>query len=173
MMNKEEPSHTPLDYEMPAKREEVLQMHKGYWLLLEFVPIGLLAISLILHETAWPLERFFLILGGVTAGLIYLVYNLYLFFRRIIFLPEFIFSGLGAMVLFVGLLGIWWFDQGGDGGFTVALYAMYGGVLVTGLAILFFALNLFEFGKFTYYRTLITRNLVFVAILYRLLMGGF
>ncbi len=162
-----ESNKKPLDSEEVIRPEEDKRSSQKASLL-ELIPIALIVIGLYLKNQGNPNGSIMLIFGGGLASLIYLFFSWYMFKVEAYQKREVILSILAGLIFPTGILGLvsyyesWPFANG------LINIALIGSGILFVLSLILFIANFRNERASVFYRNLLTRLLVFAALLIRL-----
>ena len=133
---------------------------------LEIIPIALLATGVFLRKVNseyWPMVIF---AGGSLAALIYLFFSWYLFKVNEYRLFEVIVSVLTGLFFSLSFLGLFFRFLSWEGGKTMLMVGMYGGLGLFAICAFMFLFYLSDERASRFYQNILARLLVFTAILF-------
>ncbi|MFT5384421.1 MAG: hypothetical protein ACI8VT_000879 [Saprospiraceae bacterium] len=160
-------SKKPLDFEEVVKpAEERGSSQKGS--LLELIPITLIVIGLYLNNQGKPGASTMLILGGGLASLMYLLFSWYMFKVEEYKKSEIGLSILAGLVFPVGILGLVSYYESWPYATELINAALIGAGILFVISLILFIINFRNERASVFYRNLLTRLLVFGALLARL-----
>lgn len=156
----------PLDYEEKEPSGGRPRSRKGA--LLELIPIGLIVIGLYLRNQGNEYGSQFLILGGVLASLFYLLFSWYMFKVEEYKKGEVGLSMIVGLIFPLGIFGLVCYYENWPYATQLINIALIG---AGGLFVLCLGLFLYNFRDeraSIFYRNILTRLLIFSALLIRL-----
>jgi hypothetical protein len=157
----------PLDFDEVVKPEsESKSPRKGS--LLELIPIALIVIGLYLNNQGKPGASTMMILGGGLASLMYLLFSWYMFKVEEYKKSEIILSILAGMIFPAGILGLVSYYESWPYATELINVALIGAGVLFVISLILFIVNFRNERASIFYRNLLTRLLVFAALLARL-----
>ncbi len=157
----------PLDMEEPDREVAPAEQRK-IWFYLEWMPISLLTIGFLLRQQGHPFWKYVLIVGGMSAVVIYLLFSQVLLHAKKNSWLQRGLSIASGLLLSVGvgsIVGQYFSWEIAEPLLRITLYGGLGLVTVVGLSFLA------QIGKpenARFYRSLLARLLVFIALVYTL-----
>lgn len=162
-----DPSKKPLDFdEVVTPEQETKSSRKGS--LLEFIPISLIIIGLYLKNQGKSGGSEMLIIGGGLASLFYLLFSWYMFKVEEYQKGEIVLSILAGLVFPIGILGLVAYYESWTYATELINAALIGAAVLFVLSLVLFIYNFRDERASVFYRNLLTRLLVFAALLVRL-----
>jgi len=160
----------PLDFEeVVPPGEEAKSKRKGS--LLELIPITLIVIGLYLKNEGKSGGSELLILGGGLASLFYLLFSWYMFkvaeYKR----NEVIVSILVGLIFPLGIIGLVGHYEAWQFAAPLINISLIGSAILFAGSLIFFIVNFKDERASVFYRNVLTRLLVFAALLIRLHPG--
>lgn len=155
----------PLDYEEPENYVDPRSPRlRNLAFYLELIPLILIASGVYLRSINNNLSGILILSGGLIAGIMYLFFSWYLFKVEEYVFVEVLLSVLAGLI-FAGLVfGVLFKIQSWEGAGQLIYFSMTGGLALCGVS---FVLYLFQLGdprSSRFYRKLLSRLLIFVAI---------
>ncbi len=161
------PDKKPLDFDEVVKPEEVKKKpRKGA--LLELIPITLIVIGLYMKNNGISGASEMLITGGGLASLFYLLFSWYMFKVKEYKKMEVILSIIVGLIFPTGILGLVFYYESWPYASELINAALIGGAVLFVISITFFIANFRDARASVFYRNVLTRLLVFSALLIRL-----
>lgn len=156
----------PLDFEEVVEPTETKNSTRGS--LLELIPISLIVMGLILKNRGIEGAYDMLAIAGGLASLIYLLFSWYMFkvdeYKR----NEVILSILAGLIFPMGIVGLVFFYQSWAGATRLMYIALISAAVLFVLSLILFIINIKNERASVFYRNLLTRLLIFSALLVRL-----
>ncbi len=159
----------PLDFEEVVKPEEARNKTKGS--LLELIPITLIVIGLYMKNNGINGASTMMIIGGGLASLMYLLFSWYMFKVEKYLKNEIILSILVGLIFPTGILGLIAFYENWLYATRLINIALIGAAILFVFSLILFIYNFRNQRASVFYRNLLTRLLVFAALLVRLHPG--
>ena len=157
----------------PLDSEEVIKPEKGgrssrKGSLLELIPIALIVIGLYLKNQGNPIASTVLIIGGGLASLMYLLFSWYMFKVEEYQKNEIVLSILAGLTFPTGIIGLVSYYESWPFATQLINAALIGAGLLFVVSLILFIANFRNERASVFYRNLLTRLLVFAALLVRL-----
>jgi len=157
----------PLDFEEVVEPEvEQKRSRKGS--LLELIPISLIVIGLYLKNEGKSGASEMLIIGGSLASLFYLLFSWYMFKVEEYRKGEVVLSILAGLIFPIGIIGLVAYYESWSYATDLINAALIGAATLFVLSLGLFIYNFRDERSSIFYRNLLTRLLVFAALLVRL-----
>ena len=168
-MKEKKYSTSPLDLEEDEPESDILQSHRSrVWFYMEWIPITLLSIGILLRQQGNYLWKYLIIGGGISAALIYLLFSTVLLKAEKSSRVEMALSVISGLLLSMGIVSLiadFLFWESADSLLRITLYSGIGMVLVVGF---FFLIHIRQPEYTRFYRDLLARLLIFIALIYSL-----
>jgi len=161
-----ESDKNPLDYEEEEIQEEGSGSSKGS--LLELIPIILIVIGLYLNNQGKPYGSEMLIIGGGLASLLYLLFSWYMFKVEEYKRNEIALSILVGLLFPTGILGLIFYYESWPYATELINISLIGSGILFVINLILFIINFRNERASVFYRNVLTRLLVFAALLIRL-----
>ena len=159
----------PLDMEESEEGREMADIRKNrIWFYLEWIPISLLSIGFLLRQQGNYLWKYLLIGGGISAILIYLLFSSSLLQAKKNSRLEMTLSLLSGLLLSFGVLSLIGKFLFWDNAEIWLRYTLYGGFAMLTLVSFAFLFHIRQSKATNFYRDLIARLLIFIALVYNL-----
>lgn len=162
-----EQNRKPLDYEESDEVYEASSRSKK-GALLELIPISLIVLGLILRNNGKPYGSELLILGGGLASLLYLLFSWYMFKVDEYKKGEVVLSVLVGLLFPTGILGLVFYYESWPYATELVNVALIGAGVLFVVNLVLFIYNFRNERASVFYRNVLTRLLVFAALLIRL-----
>jgi len=161
------PNKQPLDFEeVSPPEEEQKPSRKGS--LLELIPISLIVIGLYLRNQGMNGSSEMLIIGGALASLFYLLFSWYMFKVDEYKKGEIVLSILAGLIFPTGIIGLVGYYESWTFATPLINIALIGAAVLFVSSLVLFIYNFKNERASVFYRNLLTRLLVFAALLVRL-----
>lgn len=161
------PNRQPLDFEeIEPAEEEQKASRKGS--LLELIPITLIVIGLYLRNEGKAGSSEMLIIGGGLASLLYLLFSWFMFKVDEYKKSEVVLSILAGLIFPTGILGLVGYYESWTFATALINVALIGAAVLFVSSLALFIYNFKNERASIFYRNLLTRLLVFAALLVRL-----
>jgi len=152
----------PIQHRQEAKQQE---HNRNLAYFLEFVPLVIIVISLLLRSSEKDFWLWVFTGGGLLATVIYVYFSVYFFQKKGYGWRELTLALLASSILPLGLLGIIGQDQNWNGSFLLLWYVLRGGIGLCFLSLILFVFHFRDENGSRFYRKLLARLLVFLTIL--------
>ena len=168
-MKQKKYSQSPLDMEEVEKDSNLLQSSKNrIWFYLEWIPITLISVGILLRFQGNYFWKYLIIGGGAAAAIVYLLFSTTLLKAQKSSKLEMGLSIASGMLLSLGvvsLIGQYLFWDAAEWLIRLTLYIGLGMILTVGLSFLF---HIQDPRSTRFYRDLLARLLIFIALIYSL-----
>ncbi len=164
-------SNKPLDYQEPERKPEELNpevaRNRKLAFYLDIIPLTFLGLGVVLHQFGEPSWRVIFALGAILACAIYLISSWTLLWRKRYGRLEQVLSILSLIFFVVAgyIIYLQFFDL--EMTYNLRQYTRWGGMGILGLTAIGFVYRIGDNYFSEYYRRLLTRLLVIVAILFK------
>ena len=162
-------SQTPLDQQETAEEPTFVQdRSKRVWFYLEWIPIALFSLGIFLRYQGNEYWKYGIMSGGITAVLIYLLFSIILLKAHKNSRLQMLLSVLSGFLLAFGVFSLaatyfYW-----DNAETLIRTTLYSGFAMIFFVALAFLVHIREAQSSRFYRNLLARLFIFIALVYSL-----
>lgn len=161
-----ESNKNPLDFEETIEEENNKSSRKGSFL--ELIPISLIVIGLYMKNNGIEGASTMMIIGGGLASLMYLLFSWFMFKVDEYQKKEIVLSILAGLIFPTGIIGLVAYYESWPYATQLINIALIGAAVLFVLSLILFIANFRNERASVFYRNLLTRLLVFAALLVRL-----
>jgi hypothetical protein len=162
--------HTPLDMEEGDQEAPLLSSHRSnrLWFYLEWIPITLLSLGILLRylgAEGWP---YLVIGGGLATAVIYLLFSTTLLNTHRSSRLEVLLSTASGLLVAYGVLSLIGKYLDWANATQMILRSIYGGLGMIFVVAVAFLVNIHQPKSARFYRDLLARLFIFIAVVYSL-----
>jgi hypothetical protein len=162
--------HTPLDMEEGDQEAPLISTHRRnrLWFYMEWIPITLLSLGILLRYRGsewWPL---LVIGGGVATAIIYLLFSTILLHPQRSSRLEMFLSLASGLLVAYGVLSLIGKYLEWANATQMILRSIYGGLVMVFVVAIAFLFNIRQPNAARFYRDLLARLFIFIALVYSL-----